>query len=174
MVISNTDLESHLDIAVVVDGPEFAHVDGHAIGEVWTTHDGVKRSRESLTPLDVGDVIADGACVLAEIRGGRMSADRESRILRVHRAACLARRPISGLDRDSTDQLASLVALDEAITEMEVAWRDLVGRRLPNLAKSLASVGLLLVGREPSWEPGRPDRPHPRAREICALTKRTT
>lgn len=174
VVVSDHDLERPLGLDIAVDGPEYVHANGHAIGEVWTLAGGERRSADDLTALDMADVISDGASLLGEIRGGRFLVDREARILRVHRAACLARRAIPrfGLGPtqiDASHELASLVALDHAIADLEIAWRDLVHVRLHNLVKALSCAGALWLSNSPGWVPGFRDRPHPRADEISEV-----
>jgi len=168
VVVADVNYTSPLELARAIDGPEYVHQDGHAIGEVWTLHDGRKRHRGDLTALDLVGVLEEGATLLADVRCGRYSTrGDQTGILRVHRAACLARRllDLGGMrtSPEEHDQLEALVHLDQEIAGAEAALRDLVVRMLPNLARSLWVVGACEAARAPGWQPGDPTFPNPHA-----------
>lgn len=164
VVVADQDCERPLAMALVSEGPDYVHQDGHALDEVWTLHTGEQRNRADLTPLDLAGILEDGARLLAASRSGGLHAgDDDVSILRVHRAACLAREAIATVDDQATrDVLEAVVSIDEAICEAEVAWRDFVRTCLPNLARSLGTAGMLELARSPMWEPNTDSIAHPR------------
>lgn len=163
VVVADVDFSRPVELAIVADGPEYTHASGHALGEVWTLEDGSKRSGEDLTALDVPGVLVDATALLRTIRLGGRADDVET--LRVHRVACLARRAL-GSGVGHRDLLTAIVEVDQAIGDMEMAVRDMIRVRLPNLARSLYDAGALALARSPGWgspgEPGDPMDPHPR------------
>lgn len=167
VIYADPSLANNPEISLVIDGPDYDHLDGHCLGEVWTLHDGTKRHFTSLTVVDMADLLEVAAATLAHVR--RLRPVDEGDILRVHRAACLARSVRNAPD-EMTGPLVALIATDDAIAEYEIAVRDAIHVRLPNLARSLYWAGALALARSPDWVPGDPLAPHPRWPEIPART----
>lgn len=123
-------------------------------GGLWALHDGTLRASADLTVLDVADVLREGTVLLADIRRGRYRVrGDQTRILRVHRSACLARsvRSQEQLGDDARSELDALICLDERIAATENAWRDFVRRGLPNLVAGLVLAGALHRARCERW-----------------------
>lgn len=165
VIAADRDLAQPVQISIVVDGPDYDHMDGHALGEVWTLHDGTKRHWSELMVVDMAELLEVAAAILAAVRGLR-PVDEDDR-LRVHRAACLARRVVRATP-EMFGPLVALVAYDDAIAEYEAAVREAIRVRLPNLARSLYLAGALALARSPAWVPADPTAPHPRWPEIPA------
>lgn len=163
-IASDDHLLRKPEIVLVREGPEYTHLNGHALGEIWTLHDGSRRPGAELTPLDLADVLEQAVGLLRDVRLCRRFQDAD--ILRVHRASCLAQSsPRAGMTDHEEAALDALVALDWAIAEVEAARAECFRSRLPNLVKSLHWAGVLaLAGSEPAWVPGDPYHPHPRWR----------
>ncbi len=173
VLTSDPELAEPAELALVVDGPFYEHAAGHALGEIWGLSDGSRRHHTELVVVDLGEVrraAADALTALAVLR----TVD-EAEILLVHRAACLARRVLARGDRAAApwlDELRALVSADEEISALEIAGRDAICCRLPNLAAGLYWAGALALAGSPGWVPGEPSNPHPRAPEIPARRTR--
>jgi hypothetical protein len=154
-----------LTLARVVAGPQYVHQDGHAIGEVWELHTGEQHNHMELTALDLRALVDEGRAVLEALRAGSRSPEYDEIRLRVHRAACLARRCRDGL-RDAVPVLDALDVIDQLISQTSDALRELVRVRLPNVARVLYLVGLCELARDPAWHSGDPAHPHPRLKEM--------
>lgn len=163
-IAQDRDLLSKPQIVLVREGPEYTHMNGHALGEIWKLHDGSRRPGTELTALDLADVLEQAIGLLRDLRFCRRV--EEGDIVRVHRASCLARTsPRNGMADHEEAALDAVVALDWAIAEVEAARAVCFRDRLPNLARSLHWAGALtLAGSDPAWVPGDPRRPHPRWR----------
>jgi hypothetical protein len=141
-------------------------MDGSALGSVWTLHDGRRYGGSTLTRLDLAGVLEEATGLLASVRRGCDPSASDCEILRVHRAACLARR--STVVGDAQAALVALIALDQAIADYELAWREMVRVRLPNLVTSLRTAGMCELARTAGWEPGTP---HPRWVRACSADR---
>jgi hypothetical protein len=164
VVVGAVGYEIPLALALVAAGPEFVHEDDHAIDEIWTLHDGTRRHRADLTVLDIADVLEEGTDLLGDIRGGRYQPRSDDvGLLRVHRAACLALKvtALDALGPEARALLDAVVNLDAAIADAEIAWRDLIRVRIPNLLNSLRIAGALELAREPGWTPNTAGISHP-------------
>lgn len=164
VVIADHDFTHPVQLGVVADGPRYGHMDGHAIGAVWTLADGHERSELDLTALDVDSVLNDAVHLLVDVRRCRAVPDVE--LLRVHRVACLARGALAAGWPDITIRsvLEAMVEIDWEISQSQDAVRDFMRRKLPNLVRSLYEAGALALARSPDWMPGDrfPCDPHPR------------
>lgn len=117
--------------------------------ELVVLHDGTALRADDLVAIDLAGVLVEGAELLRDIRRGRYAIrGDQTGILRVHRAACLARAVDRALiDRDSSDILDALVHLDSELAASEEALRDLLLDGLPNLVASLClGAALALAG----------------------------
>jgi len=161
VVVSDKDHAIPLTLAQLIAGPHHQKQADETIAIYWQLHDGTWRPAHELTRLDLAGVLSEAAETLAAIRSGGNPEEREVTILRVHRAACLARRAQPTVTApEAAARLAELVTLDVALADHEQAWRDMMRTRLPNLARALAAAGALELARQPSWTPGE-GRQHP-------------
>jgi hypothetical protein len=167
-VVSSADIEDlakpPLALAVVDKGPDYQHVDGHAVSEVWWLSDGSCHPVHALTRVDLESILAEGEGLVAELRRAGPSDDRDATAVRVHRAACLA-RACDATKYEQRQLLFRLIVVDHEISDAEVAWRDCTTRTLPNLVKNLRDAGALWLAREPGWTPGDASSPHPNWRD---------
>lgn len=161
VVVADPDNSKPLELARVVDGPTYIHRDGHAIGEVWTLHDQQQRHHLELTRIDLGEVIQDGNRMLMDLRRARRSPEGQIAGLRMHRAACLARR-VSAPPWCNDPLITALIVLDQLVSDAEDALREMWRVRIPNALRVLWLAGLCELARDPTWQSGDAARPHPR------------
>ncbi len=176
---------SGISLAKVVRGPNYTHAEGVAIQALWFLHDGREIPELRLTAVDLAELIDHAADVLRWLRNGVHPDRLAAEMLRAHRAAALARRALgdqprheSAVELDPADihKLRKLLQLSGVISELEIAWREMVRSRLPNLVRSLYLAGALEISRRAGrdlvfgsipverpgeWMPNTEGRPHP-------------
>lgn len=171
VVVADRDYVRPLELGIVASGPEYTHLDDHAIDDVWTLRDGAMRSGQDLTPFDFAAVLEDSARLLADLRLCRRVDEIE--MLRVHRFACLARRmavlPLWSRSVVDHDQLSALILVDAAIAAAEEISGDLIRRQLPNLCHALYLAGALAAARVDNWDS---EAPHPWLRDLPGISRR--
>lgn len=122
-------------------------------GSVWPSWD--------VHPFDVAGILEIGAALVSDLM--LLRHVDEDDVLRVHRAACLAREyRAPRVDADAQAMLTAIIATDQAIADLERAKFHAIRVRLPNLASSLYLAGALALaalGHE---------APHPRWPDIPA------
>ena len=161
VVVLDRHIDVPLELSQVCEGPHHRHMDDETIGRYWRLHDGAWRSELDLPRIDLAGMLTEATGTLAAIRRGSRPMDHDATILRVHRAACLARRALASPLADRT-VLESVVAVDFALADTERAWGEMVRTRIPNLIRAIAAAAALELARAgQSWSPNVNGRPHP-------------
>ncbi len=176
-----------ISLAKAVEGPSYTHVDGHCVQAVWRLHDGREIPQLRLTAVEISELLESATDALRWLRNGVHPDRILPEMLRAHRAGSLARRAleadgdpgrdpgIAWLTEDDRCALRAMVSISGAIAELEIAWREMVRSRLPNLVRSLWLAGALEISRRAggdltggtpgispaAWQPNTEGMPHP-------------
>lgn len=159
-------------IAQVRSGPDYTHVDGHAVDEVWTLHDGTVHHVAELHVVAMDAVIATGRRAADELRGFRCPPAPDVDALRWAARLCSEVAAPEMLTEYSKRSRGMVLETWEEIAELERAVLEARAVRLPNLGSSLRWAGALELARQWGysgvWYDGEP---HERAGEIAALVR---